>query len=109
MTSSASRTNTIGPLVDGVPRELLATWFAHPLARRLGNEVIDLHCHLLPGVDDGARDQGVALQMARMAFDEGTTTIACTPHILPGVYANTGPAIRSATDHLQSALHEAGI
>src|SRR5215204_6191236 len=71
--------------------------------------VIDLHCHLLPGIDDGARDQSEALEMARIAASEGTTVVACTPHILPGVYDNTGPAIRAATMELQRALDDAGV
>jgi Capsular polysaccharide biosynthesis protein len=47
--------------------------------------------------------------MARMASSDGITTIACTPHILPGVYNNTGPAIRIAVDRLRERISEAGI
>jgi len=47
--------------------------------------------------------------MARMASSDGISTIACTPHILPGVYNNTGPAIRSAVARLQESISEAGI
>jgi protein-tyrosine phosphatase len=43
--------------------------------------VIDLHTHLLPGVDDGARDlAGAAAVLARLAAD-GVTVVACTPHL----------------------------
>jgi protein-tyrosine phosphatase len=44
--------------------------------------VIDLHCHLLPGLDDGAQDLQTSLTMARQAVDQGVTHVACTPHIL---------------------------
>ena len=45
--------------------------------------------------------------MARAAVAQGVTVVACTPHILPGVYHNNGPAIRAATERLQAALdHE---
>jgi protein-tyrosine phosphatase len=71
--------------------------------------MIDLHCHLLPGIDDGARDLEMSLAMARMASSDGISTIACTPHILPGVYRNTGPAIRTAVAQLQESISEAGI
>ena len=71
--------------------------------------LIDLHCHLLPGIDDGAKDRSEALEMARIAVAEGITTIACTPHILPGVYDNVGPEIRAATEALQLELNEAHI
>jgi protein-tyrosine phosphatase len=71
--------------------------------------VIDLHCHLLPGIDDGARDLAVSLEMARMAVADGVTVVACTPHILPGLYDNAGPQIRAATQHLQRALTQENI
>ena len=42
--------------------------------------MIDLHCHILPGLDDGARSEDDTLDMARVAVRSGTTEIACTPH-----------------------------
>ena len=51
----------------------------------------------------------MALAMARMAWADGITTIACTPHILPGVYNNDGLAIRASLAGLQHALAQAGI
>jgi len=56
--------------------------------------LIDLHCHLVPEVDDGAVDLKTSLAMARMSVADGVKVIACTPHILPGVYDNTGLDIR---------------
>ena len=43
--------------------------------------VIDLHCHLLPGLDDGPTSMPEAFAMARVAAASGTTTIVATPHI----------------------------
>jgi len=71
--------------------------------------LIDLHCHLLPGIDDGSKDLEMSLAMARMASSDGISTIACTPHILPGVYNNSGPAIRAAVARLRESISEAGI
>ena len=65
--------------------------------------MIDLHCHLLPGLDDGAQNLQMSLTMARQAVDQGVTHIACTPHIQPGVYQNRGPDIRTAADRLPCA------
>ena len=41
----------------------------------------DLHCHLLPGIDDGARDLDDAIEMARQAAADGIEAICATPHI----------------------------
>lgn len=69
----------------------------------------DLHSHLLPGIDDGAPDLATALTMARLAVAGGVKVQACTPHILPGVYNNSGPQIRLAVARLQEALDQEGI
>ena len=42
--------------------------------------MIDLHCHVLPGVDDGPADWDGALEMMRMADRAGTTMLVATPH-----------------------------
>lgn len=44
--------------------------------------MIDIHCHILPGIDDGARDMEESLAMARLAVDSGVTGIVTTPHFL---------------------------
>lgn len=71
--------------------------------------VIDLHSHILPGIDDGAPSLDVALDMARLWVADGVTAVACTPHILPGRYANDGPGILAAVAELQLALVLKGI
>jgi len=43
--------------------------------------VIDLHCHILPGVDDGSLDLADSLAMARQAVDDGIELVCATPHI----------------------------
>lgn len=43
--------------------------------------MIDLHCHILPGIDDGALDLADSLAMARVAADDGIEMISATPHI----------------------------
>jgi protein-tyrosine phosphatase len=45
--------------------------------------VIDLHCHILPGLDDGSRDLADSVGMARQAAADGIEVIAATPHIRP--------------------------
>ena len=46
----------------------------------------DLHCHLLPGIDDGPKAMETSLAMARHAVDAGITHMVLTPHIIPGRY-----------------------
>ena len=71
--------------------------------------MIDLHCHILPAIDDGAVDLDTSLAMARMAVEDGIEITACTPHIMPGVYENRGEEIRLAIVRLQQVLDENGI
>jgi protein-tyrosine phosphatase len=71
--------------------------------------LIDLHCHMLPGIDDGATDLSQSLAMARIATSDGIMVSACTPHIAPGLYDNAGPAIREAVAQLANVLESAGI
>ena len=71
--------------------------------------MIDLHCHILPGVDDGAATLDEALAMARLAVADGITIQACTPHIYPGMYTNDGPGIERHRAALQGELDARGI
>ncbi len=65
---------------------------------------VDIHCHLLPGIDDGARDLQESLAMARMAVAEGTRGIVVTPHQLGSYAHNSGDDIRRRTAELQAEL-----
>ena len=71
--------------------------------------MIDLHSHILPGIDDGARSLEVSLEMARIAVADGTRVMACTPHIYPGLYMNDAAGIQAERDKLQQALDTFGI
>ncbi|MFH1125260.1 MAG: CpsB/CapC family capsule biosynthesis tyrosine phosphatase, partial [Pseudomonadota bacterium] len=51
--------------------------------------MLDLHSHILPGMDDGASDPEQSLAMARMAVEDGIEGIVCTPHWVLGQYDNT--------------------
>lgn len=42
--------------------------------------MIDIHCHMLPGVDDGAKDEAMALAMIEKSVNDGVTHIILTPH-----------------------------
>lgn len=46
-------------------------------------ELIDIHCHILPGVDDGSHDKKQSCRMLDLAWKNGITTIIATPHYMP--------------------------
>jgi protein-tyrosine phosphatase len=70
--------------------------------------MIDLHAHILPGLDHGARDWDEALQMCRIAVDDGITVMAATPHVSED-YPNAIEPILAATDELRRRLADAAI
>lgn len=71
--------------------------------------MIDLHCHLLPGIDDGSRSLEESLAMARLAVADGITAVRATPHIHIGRYANDRASIEAAAEALRGELAREGI
>lgn len=71
--------------------------------------LIDLHCHILPGVDDGAKDLPMALGMAQDAVKQGITHILLTPHHMDGDYTNHKVDVIRKTAAFQEALVAAKI
>lgn len=72
------------------------------------NKYIDIHCHILPGIDDGAKNYRVAVKMARMAVEAGISRMIVTPH-----YSEHGnldhEEIFQCTEQLQERLDEKSI
>ncbi|WP_223592345.1 tyrosine-protein phosphatase [Neobacillus bataviensis] len=66
--------------------------------------MIDLHCHILPGVDDGAKDLLESISMARKAVEQGIHTIVATPHHLNNRYENNKQQIIARVEELNQAL-----
>lgn len=64
---------------------------------------LDFHSHILPGLDDGARDLDDALMLASSMKGWGFERVYCTPHI-NALYRNTPDSIRPAFEQLQEAL-----
>lgn len=71
--------------------------------------MIDIHSHILPGVDDGPRTLDEALALARAYVDDGVRTVVATPHIYPGVFDNDGERIAQAFAAFQAELVKANI
>lgn len=70
----------------------------------------DIHCHILPGIDDGAGDPAQSLSMAALAWESGVKTIVATPHFR-GTEDQLSllPRIQAKTEELRKDLHRAGI
>lgn len=71
--------------------------------------MIDLHCHILPGVDDGADSLETSLAMAKEAVQQGITHILCTPHHNNGRYENLKATVVQAVALLQAELDKQQI
>ena len=71
--------------------------------------MIDTHCHILPGLDDGARDMETALEMARIAHRDGIRAIIATPHVNLETCLPSRETIRARTAELSEALAREGI
>jgi protein-tyrosine phosphatase len=71
--------------------------------------LVDLHCHLLAGLDDGPQTEDEALAMCRLADAEGTRLAAATAHQNEHWEAVTPERIRQAAGRLTRRLHDAGL
>lgn len=71
--------------------------------------MIDIHCHLIPGIDDGAKTMDEALTLVRLAVDDGVSRIVVTPHLHLGRFDNTLPVIQSAFKELKTEVTKAAI
>lgn len=71
--------------------------------------MVDVHCHLLPGIDDGPQTLDAAIALARHAVASGITTAIVTPHILPRRFDNTLAGIREAAMRFRAALDTRNI
>lgn len=71
--------------------------------------IIDLHSHLLPGVDDGAQTIEDSLELARIGMNEGVEHLVLTPHYRNGHYINHREDVIKATERLQTIYDDNNI
>lgn len=76
------------------------------------NNIVDMHCHILPEIDDGAKNEGEAYQMLRMAYDEGIRVIVATPHhherrgmCTPGQYKRALSKVRKMAKEIDEKFY----
>lgn len=70
--------------------------------------MIDLHCHILPGIDDGPETAAGSIALARVAAKAGVQTIVATPHV-SGRYQNTSEKIHRLVEEVNERLAAEGI
>ena len=74
------------------------------------NNFVDIHTHILPGLDDGPKSNDDSLLLARLFVQSGTHRLIATPHYLPGtVWSASRSRILEALSTLQNALEEEGV
>jgi protein-tyrosine phosphatase len=66
--------------------------------------MIDIHTHILPGIDDGVKTEDDAVEFARMAEADGVRVIVATPHCKEGFYDNDRPKVLEAVERLKARL-----
>lgn len=71
--------------------------------------MIDMHTHILPGIDDGAKDESVSLNMLKIAMEHGTREIVATPHAIEGEWLPMWEEILEKTDRLNNIAGDNGI
>lgn len=70
---------------------------------------VDIHNHILPGIDDGAKTAEDSLEIIRGFSDLGVKSFVATPHIMHNYYPNTSETIKEALSGLKNAMMEAGL
>ena len=75
----------------------------------MGEWFVDMHSHILPGLDDGSPDLETSVEMARIAWNEGIGTIVCTPHNMPRKGHASLPEIEEKIELLAKRMKAAGI
>lgn len=70
---------------------------------------VDIHSHIVPGVDDGAKDMTMALEMLKLAVNSGTHYIVLTPHFISGAEQYTCEMINEIYHELQRISHDEGL
>ncbi|KAB2953774.1 capsular biosynthesis protein [Heliorestis acidaminivorans] len=68
------------------------------------DQLIDIHCHILPDLDDGAKNIDQALALAQQAYQQGISTIIATPHYIEGTVETNPEEITQACQQLTAKL-----
>ena len=73
------------------------------------NNFVDIHSHLLPGIDDGAKNLDSSIELISKMSSYGIKNIITTPHVLGDVYQNSSETIKSKLEEVKTALKKRNI
>jgi protein-tyrosine phosphatase len=80
-----------------------------PLNHFFPEGFVDIHSHLLPGIDDGAKDIDQSLALILEMRSNGIKNFIITPHVLGDVYPNSSKFIKTKLNEVKQALESEGI
>lgn len=80
-----------------------------PLPDFFPSEFIDIHSHLLPGIDDGSKNLDNTLELISTMYSYGIKNFVTTPHVLGDVYPNSTATILQKLNEVQEALQQKGM
>jgi len=94
--------------MDGI-RKIYGNFFDKNQERRYQmKDMIDLHSHILHGLDDGAKTLEESVEMCLTSFQDGVRTVVATPHTLNGVYQNDRSTILAKVQELNKEITKVG-
>jgi protein-tyrosine phosphatase len=70
---------------------------------------VDTHCHILPGLDDGAPDEEMSCAIAHLLLALGVREVVATPHVMSDAYPNTSAGIKDAVGRLEELFERREI
>lgn len=79
------------------------------LARRgfIMQKIADMHCHILPGVDDGAKSMDMAMDLLKTEYDQGVHAAILTPHYRKRMFETDEPSVRTQFEYLCRSVNAA--
>lgn len=73
------------------------------------SDFIDIHSHLLPGIDDGAKDLAHSIELIKTMRSYGIKNFITTPHVLGDVYPNSSATIKQKLEEVRAELKKQGL
>lgn len=71
--------------------------------------MIDIHSHILPGIDDGSKSIKMSLDMIKNSYEEGTRDIVATPHFRRGCFETPSNEVKDIVKYFNGLLKEEGL